>query len=324
MTDLRADEVVVRDNDVHQKLVAFEYVDLLAPARGVDGVTITASPPGGTRAVATLSRRRDYVLMLDSLHISPELTQQTMTVATALIDALAPEDRLAIVTTGAHEVVLQLSTDRQQARRVIDGFRGQKNSGSIDRDEREIQTLVVLRNLKAVAESMAGDASERRTILLVSEGQPLGPINPRDPGDYQFVWSAYEQVVAAASVANVVIYAANPRGLEATAPVITTWQNSRAASTSGMTIGRAADAMLTRYHGSLERLSTSTGGTLTVDTNNPAKGLPGMIRDSTQYYRLAYVQPDIPQEERASVRKIDVSVSRRGVAVRARTAYLPR
>lgn len=325
VTDLRADEVVVRDNGVPQKLVAFEYVDLLNPAGSGAPVSTTAAPPTAVAPdVVTPSRGRDFVLVLDASDISPELMQQVMTLATALIDALSPEDRLAVITAGPHERVVQLSTDRRDARQVIEAFRGQKGSGAIDRDEREVRTLMVLRNLKAVAESMAGDASERRTMLLVSEGQPLGPISPRDPGDYQVVWEAYEQVVAAASVANVAIYAANPRGLEATAPVISTWRNSEAAFSAGMTMRSSADAMLTRYRGTLGSLTASTGGTLTVDTNNPAKGIPGMIRDSRQYYRLAYVQPDVPQDEKASVRTIDVSVSRRGVAVRARTAYLPR
>ncbi len=318
VTDIRQDEVVVRDNGAPQELVVFEYVDLLSPADA------EASAPSAVSATPAMSRRRDYVLVLDDLHISPRLTKPTMDLAHTLLDMLAPEDRLAIVNTGPHELLQQLSTDREEARRLIARFRGQKPKAVPRSTELEVRTLMVLRALQNVADAVAFDASERRTVVIVSEGQPLGPSGPKaSPLDFRNAWDTYEQVVAAASVANVAIYAIDPRGLEAVAPVINVDGNHMAAAIAGGTIQAATSEMLIRYYGTLGFLSASTGGTLTVDTNNLAKGLPKMIRDSKQYYRLAYQQPEVAADERTRPRRISVSVTRPDVVVRARTTYLP-
>lgn len=319
VTDLRADEVVLRDNGVEQPLVAFEYVDLLTPQ------TSSALPePPATAQAATVAGRRDYVLVLDDLHVSPRSTKPTIDLANSLIDSLLPLDRLAIVNTGPHELVLQLSRDRSAARDLVRKFRGQKGMGSSAPREQEVKTLILLRVLKGVAGALSRDSKERSSVLLVSEGQPLGPTDAATPGDYHAVWEAYEDVVAAASLANVAIYAVNPTGLEASFPRLGTGSNRDAASVAAGTIQDAANSRMWRHYGTLGRISESTGGTLTVDTNDLASGLADMIRDSKQYYLLSYVQPEIPIDERTRVRTIDVSVTRVGAVVRARTTYLPR
>src|SRR5690606_25388289 len=114
VTDIRRDEVLVRDEDVPQELIAFEYVDLRDARRGAAGSTRANTSVG-----VVPKRQRDYVLVLDDLHISPRLTRPTTDIAYALIDALAREDRLAIVNTGPHELVLQLSTDREAAKGIV-------------------------------------------------------------------------------------------------------------------------------------------------------------------------------------------------------------
>ena len=71
-------------------------------------------------------------------------------------------------------------------------------------------------------------------------------------------------------------------------------------------------------------MATSTGGTLRTDRNDLAGGIDEMIRDSRQYYRLAYVQPDVRGDELGRPRRIEVSVTRRDVDIRARRRYMPR
>src|SRR5690606_31151781 len=121
---------------------------------------------------------------------------------------------------------------------------------------------------------------------------------PGAPGGYHDVWQAYEEVVAAASAANVAVYAINPAGLEARFPTIGTEGNRDAASVASTTIQSAAAAMVGRYYGTLGRLSASTGGTLTADSNDLMHGLSTMLRDSRQHYRLAYRQPDVASDSR--------------------------
>ncbi len=317
--DIRAEEVVVSDEGVPQELVAFEYVDHVVSSEIDDDVT----PAVAARAPRAGSPGRDYVLLVDDLHVDPRRTRQTRDIATALIDGLAPNDRLAIVNTGPFDTVLQLTTDRNAARRMVRQLRGQRTP-TLGPGEQEIKTLIMLRVLKGIADRLAGDAARRRSILVVSEGQPLGPGSPEAPGDHHDVWRAYEDVVAAAAAANVAIYAVSPAGLEAPVAAIRATSDREAALSASTMAQQSADAMLGRYYGTLGRLSTATGGTLTTDSNALAQGVRQMLDDSRRYYRLAYRQPALAEGEERRPRTIRVTVSRPGVDVRARTAYVPR
>ena len=89
--------------------------------------------------------------------------------------------------------------------------------------------------------------------------------------------------------------------------------------------GTTADSMAQRRFGSLGMIAAHTGGTLTVDTNDLGADIPRMIRDSRQYYRLAYVQPEPAEgKKQPQTRRIELKVERRGVDVRARQQYVPR
>ena len=107
VTDLRAVDFTVLDNGKPQPLVAFEFVDLTAKADAPE-------------------QRRDFVLVLDDLGIEPKHTVPARDVGAALVAGLGQYDRLAVVNTGPHELVQQLSTDRESARTLLRRFRGQK------------------------------------------------------------------------------------------------------------------------------------------------------------------------------------------------------
>ncbi len=306
VTDLRADEVVVRDNGTPQPLVAFEFVDLTMLANRVE-------------------QRRDFVLVLDDLGIEPRLTRPTRDIALALIDKLGAHDRLAIVNTGPFELVQQLSTDRDAARALVGRFRGQKRVLAFDQEACHA-ALVNLRVISNAARVMGRGPLERRTIVVVSEGQQI----------YIGEWfggmadrclearTAYDDVVAATALTNTAVYGIDPRGLTVANPVISASTDRAVAEAAGQTVVTATDALEGRYHGSLGLMATSTGGTLRTDRNDLTGGIDEMIRDSRQYYRLAYLQPDVPDDKSGKPRRIDVSVTRRDVDIRARRRYMPR
>ena len=154
VTDLKPAEVQVLDNGAAQPLMAFEFVDL-------------ASTTGPTQ-------RRDFVLMLDDLHVHPRQTRAVQDVARAFVDMLGPYDRLAIVNTSPHELIMQLSTDREQARSLIRKFRGKNGIGDSGQ-MRDANARIHLHVLRNVALALKGDASERRAVLVVSEGHPIEP-----------------------------------------------------------------------------------------------------------------------------------------------------
>ena len=307
--DLSREEVRVLDNGVEQPLVAFEFIDHLAPDSHSKGVRTA----------------QEYVLVLDDLGIAPRLTKASADVARFLLGALEEDDRLAIVNTGPHELVQQLTTDRAAARALIGKFRGQKGVRRGSGAQVCHDTTVLLSVVRNVAKALEAEASARRAVLVVSEGHRIFMETPAagriDICDEARV--AYESVVAAAAVSNVAIYGIDPRGLEAPIPAYGT-SFGDAVVGAGQEASHRADRMASRYFGSLGLMAEATGGRLTTDRNDLVANIPLMLRDSRQYYRIAYLQPAVPAEERDVVRRIQVKVSRPGVVVRARQRYLPR
>lgn len=304
VADLRQDEVRVFDNGVEQPLAAFEYVDL---------TTVTGP-----------AQRRDFVLVLDDWHISPTVTPQAQRAATAFARALGPHDRLALVTTGPHQVVVDLTTDHRAIEEAVGRLRGQQSHGPSAPHEREMRARRVFDVIRSVAAALQGDASERRTIVLISEGHHVitgrGNLN-EDPA----ALAMYREVIRDASVANAAIYAIDPRGLLAPPPGGPAGVPSIAAAVTPSRGIDSGSSMAARRFGSLGTIAMHTGGTLTVDTNDLAADVPAIVRDSRQYYRLAYVQPDPePGKAQPATRRITVKVDRPDAQVRARQVYVPR
>lgn len=304
VTDLKPVEVQVFDNGVKQPLVEFEFVDL--------------------QSAVGAAQRRDFVLMLDDLHVQPRQTMAVQEVANAFVEMLGPYDRLAIVNTSPHELVMQLSTDREQARSLIKKFRGQ--SGSIGTAYSVAEAgRIQLEVLGNVASGMIGTASERRAVLLVSEGNPMqllgdGRLNQPDTR----IRDDFLSVLRLAALANIAVYGVNPTGLEArSAPIATSYVDSANAAAAQAEAAMVAEGQTLRRHGSVGQLAASTGGLMTVDRNALTANLPQVLQDSRRYYRLVYVQPDVEPGERGKVRQIEVRVLRPRIDVRARRVYLP-
>lgn len=305
MSDLKKDEVQVLDGGAPQPLVGFEFVDL--------------------STVPIPEQRRDFVLVLDDRQIEVRQSSATIALARRLIDGLGPSDRLAIVNTGPFELVQQLSTDRRVAHALVRKFRGLKGSGQSPVEQSHLATTL-LRVVRNVASVLAReDPRERRSIVVVSEGGPLGPVAPNQrDDDYQPVLAAYDEMVGQAAVSNVAVYAVDPRGLEAPMPNMRGGTESEMVQAASHLVASSGESAALRRLGLLWRMVDVTGGTLVAERNDLAAGLPGMFRDSRQYYRLAYVQPPVATGDEGKTRGIEVRVARPDTTVRARRRYLPK
>lgn len=304
VTDLKPLEVQLFDNGEIRPLVEFEFVDL--------------------QAATGAAQRRDFVLMLDDLHVQPRQTMAAQEVARAFVDMLGPHDRLAIVNTSPHQLAMQLSTDREKARSLIKQFRGQAGSMSTAYSAAEA-ARIQLEVLGNVAAGTIGTASERRAVLLISEGNPMqlmgdGRLNEPD----RRIREDFLSVLRSAALANIAVYGVNPTGLQArSSPIATSYVDSANAAAAQGEAAIVAEGPTLRRHGSVGQLAVSTGGLMTVDRNALAANLPQLFQDSRRYYRLVYVQPDVAPSDRGKARQIDVKVLRPRVDVRARKAYLP-
>jgi VWFA-related protein len=297
--DLRAEDVTVLDNGAPQPIAAFERVDLGRGERP--------------------SERRDFVLVLDDLHVAAARTKPTIDAALQFVDRLGPHDRLAVVHTGPYDQPLQLTTEREPARRLIRKFRGQ--GGTAIALELDIRARTAMQVLRDVAASLRSDAVERRAVLLISEGHTAfvqeapSSLTPAARGAFD----DYMGVLREAAMSNVAIYTVDPRGLVAPGGAQIASRDVESAMT------QSAQAISNNeIHGSLAVLARNTGGLQTLWTNDLTRVFPQIMQDSRQYYRIAYVQPEpAPGKRQPSSRTIAVKVSRPRVEVRARQQYAP-
>jgi VWFA-related protein len=164
-------------------------------------------------------------------------------------------------------------------------------------------SLAVLRN---VANVLAENATERRAVVVVSEGYAgfgEGLHDSREPLEAQLVRDEYRRVLEAAAFANVAVYGIDRSGLVAVARGMKASSDRIAAAEAGQAAQVSAGTMLGRYYGSLGLLALNTGGLLTVDTNDIGKHITQMMRDSRQYYRLA-TSSQTPIQGRSSRRRV--------------------
>ncbi|WP_291980986.1 VWA domain-containing protein [Luteitalea sp.] len=304
VADLSRDDVEVLDNGTPQPLVAFEFVNL--------------------EAVRGPQQRRDFVLILDDLQIGGSRTKASIDLATSLINALGEHDRLAILNTSPFELVQQLSVDRRSALSLVRRMRGLKGAGSVSFTQNET-SRVLLEVISKVSRVFVahGQAAERRTVLVISEGGSLGPVSPegRPPPEEQALLDDYRRTMGDASLANVAVYCVDPRGLEAPMPEVKGSNDFDVAMASSVLGRTAGDAMVLKRFGLLRQVADATGGTLVDERNELSAGLAGMIRDSRQYYRLAYAMPGSSLETVSKPRTIEVRVKRPDTVVRHRRTY---
>lgn len=311
VTDLRADEITVLDNGEPQKLAAFEYVDL----GHVEGP----------------AQRRDFVLVIDDLHIHPTRTQAAIGAGLAFVAALGSHDRLAVVGTAPPGSTLQFSTDRAAARALVRAIRGQSLMTGTVPGEMAVRSRMSLDVIGQVAAALRSDAAERRTMLLISEGHPafMPELSSSAPRDTQAVFQEFLGVLRSAALANVAIYTVDPRGLRApsTASVPSRHMVTSPSAQSPPDGGASAEAsprLASELSGSLASLAVNTGGLQAYWSNDLTRLFPRLLEDSRQYYRIAYVQPDAPAGKKQPLsRSITVKVARDGVDVRSRQRYAP-
>lgn len=297
VSDLRADEVRVLDNGVEQPLVAFEFIDL--------------------GQVTGAAQRRDFIIVIDNLHIDPTRTAQTIDTALALIDRLGPHDRVAVATTGLPDDPFDFTTEREAARAFVRRVRGQRMTRAIVPGELELAARAAMDRLANVAAEMRSDA-ERRSVLFISEGHPtLGQTAETRRSENNNGYVEFREVIRQAALANVAIYTVDPRGLRA--------PGHAAIASRDMSLSVYSSASWTDdVQGSLAVLALNTGGIQTRWTNDLTANLDRMVQDSRQYYRLAYAQPDpAPGKKQPATRGIKVKVTRPGIDVRARQRYAP-
>ncbi len=350
--DLKKEDFQVFEDRKAQTITDFALVDI--PVERAERPLFAARPLEPD--VASNERPFDgriYVMVLDQAHTIPQNTNLVRRAAKKFIDEkLGANDLMAVVSArgvaGGEESGQEFTNNRRLLNAAVQKFTGtapraatlnrlddfnrtaaQRAMGAstgppqdIDKQEREFNARALLEELSAVADWFGGVRGRKKSILFFSEGISYDIHDVFADGGNNaagLIQSRMQDLVRAATKANVSIYAIDPRGLQAFSD-----GNIELTSTGGDPAGAGLDERGLQNENrlareSLQAFAEETGGFAVVNTNGFTNAYDRIVQENSSYYVLAYYPPN-PKRD-GKFHNINVRVTRPGLTVRARRGY---
>jgi VWFA-related protein len=347
VSDLKKEDFQVLEDGKAQTIAAFTTVNI--PIDRYDKPLFAALPID--RDVATNEKPFDgrvYVMVIDDLHTRFGRSNRVKVAAKQFIEQrLGANDLMAIVhtagvSTGNQEFtsnkrLLLAAVDKTNGRKLdsatvsktreYNNTRGMRAGGDVLNDpddaERGFNARATLDTLRSVAEWFGSVRGRRKAILFVSEGidydiNDMIPANGSTHQSASMIMDSTREAIAAATRSNVAIYGIDPRGLTDLGDESIELGSFPDDTSLGVGQGSLYNEIRLSQD-SLRTLSEETGGFAVVNRNDFTTSFERIVEDNSSYYVLAYYPPD-PRPGR--FHKIDVRVTRPGLTVRARKAYV--
>jgi len=178
-------------------------------------------------------------------------------------------------------------------------------------------TLTAIRDLAAFLEPVRG---RRKSMLLISEGISYNIYDPFNNTSAGLILDQAGDAVAAATRANVAIYAVDPRGLSALEETIEASGTPADVTPSQFSVTGSLLDSLRLSQQSLQVLANETGGFAAINRNDFAGAFERVVRENSAYYMLGYYPINDRRDGR--FRRIEVRVKRPGLQVRSRRGYV--
>jgi len=339
--NLTKDDFQVLEDGKPQPISVFSLVDI--PIERAERPLYKATPvEPDVQSNAKPFDGRVYVLVLDDLHTEPLHSAQVRKAARQFVERyIGANDMTAVLETGGRaEAAQDFTSNRTLLVDAIDKFMGQKTRSAtmnkidqyfLQRDtpnagdkitdpddfERGYKAQSSLDVLKNLSDWMAGIRGRRKAVVYFSEGIDYDIRNPFDNPYASTVLRATQDVIAAATRANVNIYAVDPRGLTNLGDQMIEVQalpddNSITASTFVDELRLSQD--------SLRVLADETGGFASVSSNDFARAFSRIVQENSTYYVLGYYPTN--EKRNGKFRKLEVRVTHPGYTVKARKGYV--
>jgi VWFA-related protein len=284
---------------------------------------------------------RVFVLVLDDQFTSFSRSARVKAAASQFIERyMGANDVAAIVqTSGAKSTSQEFTGSRERLLRAANNFMGQKERGAtLERIDEYYRTLgtgatgrprdpndayrayrarttySVLQNL---ADYMGGMRGRRKAVVLFSEGIDYDVYDTFANSYATDVLQYSKDAIAAATRANVVFYAIDPRGLAGFEDAA---EIGSLPLDPSLNLGVGAlQRELQISQDSLRMLADETGGFAALNSNDFSKSFARIIQDNSSYYVLGYYSDDSKRDGR--FRNLTVRVKQPGLDVRARKGY---
>jgi VWFA-related protein len=344
---LSPDDLIVTEDDKAQRITSFDFeeLDASSPIRDVPAsaaeagaILSSASPSNARRANAAsaakvdMHGRRLIVLFFDLSSMQPEELTRAVKAAHDYIDQkLSPADLIAVASfSTALDVDQDFTADRDLLAQAVDRYGGANSQGleiggigdtedtvdngnAFSADDTEFNIFSTDRRLDALqtlSEQLAGIEQKKSVIYFSSGMSQSGQDNQVE----------LRRTIDRANRANVSIYAADMRGLQALAPGGDATQGSRRGTSpfSGATVNN----QFTRASATQETLTTmaeDTGGRAFFDSNSFGQVFDKVVNDTSAYYVLGYSSTNASRDGR--YRRIKVRARRNDVKLEYRSGY---
>ncbi len=357
--DLKREDFVVLEDGKPQAIQRSEYEQLARNPRPARALSTAAPPrsralpaqpapapegplPEGpspakpaltpAEARAQFDGRRLIVLFFDLTSMQPEEATRALDSARHYVDGkLTPSDLVSVVTLSTTwKVALDFTDDRERIDHTLDqlnpngGFGFEEgstgdsdgtpdNGAAFTADETEINVMNTDRRLEALrtlADALGG-TDQKKSIVYFSGGMSQTGLENR---------VQIRAVIDHAVRANVAIYAADTRGLQAVVP----GGEAQTASVRGNAAFTGASmqnqfSSLAGSQDTLVTLSEDTGGRAFLDSNDLGKVFDRVIEDTSSYYILGYSSTNAARD--GKYRRITVKTTRPGVTLEYRSGY---
>lgn len=320
VTDLRPEEVELREDGKPQKITNFSYVSMgtrTVERRPTTGPNAAPVPPVKLRPEQV---RRTIALVVDDLGLSFESAYYVRRALKKFLDEqMQPDDLVAIIRTGGGIGALQqFTTDKRQLYAAVEKIKwnamGRSGVAAFaplqsDRITTRMQEMVesddtthvedvdqfredlfAVGTLGAVNYIVRGlrNLPGRKSILLMSDGFKIFTKN--DPYGSQRILTALRSLTDLANRSSVVIYTMDARGLVNVGL-------TAADSIASLTVQQVEDQLADRRTAFLESqaglayLAQQTGGMAIRNNNDLNAGIRRVIEDQQGYYLIGY-RPD--------------------------------
>ncbi|MGE5358360.1 MAG: VWA domain-containing protein [Bacteroidales bacterium] len=342
---LKREDFVVTEDNRPQEVTNFDFEEIdtkgsefaLPESMGtvLGSVGKAATAPGAALpaqpTLMDLHGRRLIVMLFDVSSMQPEEIGRAFDSARDYIQKrMTPADTVALVTlsTSLH-VVQDFTSDREALLGAINGLSGVEGMGFDEQaaadpgdapadtgftaDDSEFTIFNTdrrLEALKSLANAMAG-IEQKKSLVYFSSGMTQTGLDNR---------AAIRSVIDRAVRANVSIYAADMRGLQA----MPAGGDASQASTRGQSAftGRSTSNRFDQMAASQDALSTlaeDTGGRAFFQMNDFGGVFDRVVADTSAYYALGFTSTNPAKDGR--FRRVRVQVKRADVKLEYRAGY---
>lgn len=345
VTGLKPEDFTVLEDGKPQKVTAFSLVNI--PVERAERPLFAAKPiDPDVRNNLQTADGRIYVIVLDDLHTSALRSQRTRAAARMFIQKYVGANDIAAVvhTSGRSDAGQEFTTSQTRLLAAVDKFMGRKLTSAtqnmindvnnragtglasdpardMDDKERGFNARSALDTVRNIASYLGNVRGRRKAIVFLSEGIDYNIDNPLSDTftEASTVIDATRDMIAAATRANVAIYAVDPRGLGAEFEDLSDIQSFPDDTSLGLGMGAIFNEVRLAQS-SLRVMGEETGGFAIVNKNDFANAFQRIVDDNSSYYVMGYYSSNDKRDGR--FRKIDVKVNKPGLTVRARKGYV--